>query len=110
MSLYWPLAALQNNDAIFNITVTLNNQTLDLTSYTPKAYLKATQQTPDGSATLFQVGSGIAWSNQKLGRLTLTVPHASLTTAGTMWWHLDVIDGNSNVFTALYGPFTIKAV
>lgn len=109
MSLYWPLSALQNNDANFYITVTLNNETLNLTNFVPKVYQKATQNTPDGSATVYQVGSGLTWITQTLGKLKLTLPHANLTTAGAQWWRLDLTDTSGNVFTALYGPLTIKA-
>lgn len=109
MSLYWPLAAIQNNDANFYVNITLNGTALDLTSYTPKVVLKATQQSADVSGTTFTIGSGLTWVAQKLGKLKLTIPHASLATAGTLWWRLDLVDGNGAIFTALYGPVTVKA-
>lgn len=110
MSVQWPLTAIQNNDNNYYLDVTFNNAALDLTGYTVHAYLKATQTTADGSATVFGIGSGLTWITQTLGKLKFTLPHTSTGTAGTQWWRLDITDGSGNVSTVFYGPVTIKAV
>lgn len=110
MSLQLPLTALTGNDCNWFLDVTLNGSPLNLTGYTPKVYVKASQQTPDGSATIYQVGTGLAWVNQALGKLKFTLPHTATTTAGTQWWRLDIVDTNGAVFTVFFGALTIKAV
>jgi hypothetical protein len=110
MSLYKPLLALANNDNTFKMSVTLNGAILPLTNYTPKAYQKAQASSLDSSGTLYQVGSGLTIVNSALGQINLTIPHGNVTTPGTQWWHLDLVDGSGNVSTVFYGPLTIKAV
>jgi hypothetical protein len=101
---------IQNNDNNYFLDVTLNGDPLNLTGYTPHAYLKASQTTSDGSATVYNIGAGLTWVNQLLGKLKFTIPHTATGTAGTMWWRLDIVDSNSNVFTVFFGPVTVKAV
>lgn len=110
MSVQWPLSANQNNDNNYYLDVTFNGAPLPLTGYTVHAYIKASQTTPDGSATIYNIGSGLSWVNQALGKLKFTIPHTATTTAGVQWWRLDIVDGNGNVFTVFFGPLTIKAV
>jgi len=110
MSVQIPLVALQNNDNTYYLDVTFNGKPLDLTGYTPHAYVKATQTTPDGSATTYNIGSGLTWLTQTLGLLKFTIPHTAVTTPGTAWWRLDIVDGSGNVSTVFFGPVTIKAV
>jgi hypothetical protein len=110
MSLYQPIVALVNNDTTYNLNVTLNGKPLPLTGYTPKAYQKATATTPDASAIVYQVGSGLTVVNSNLGQLRLVIPHANLTTPGSQWWRLDLIDTNGGVYTVFYGTLTIKSV
>src|SRR5690348_577466 len=109
MSLQIPLTAIQGNDNNYFLDVTFNGDPLNLNNYTPHAYLKATQTTSDGSAIVYNIGSGLAWVNQALGKLKLTIPHANVATAGTQWWRLDIVDASNNVATVFYGPVTIKA-
>lgn len=109
MSVQWPLTAIQNNDNNYFLDVMFNGEPLNLTGYTPHAYIKASQTTSDGSATTYNIGSGLAWVNQNLGKLKFTIPHTATGTAGTMWWRLDIVDGSGNVYTVFYGPLTIKA-
>lgn len=110
MSLYFPLLALTGNDSNYNLNVTLNRSPLSLSGYTPKIYQKATAGTPDGSAIVYQVGSGITVVNSGLGQIRWTIPHANLATPGTQWWRLDITDGGGLVSTVFYGPLTVKSV
>jgi heme/copper-type cytochrome/quinol oxidase subunit 1 len=73
-------------------------------------YQKATAQSPDSGAIVYQVGSGITIVSSLLGQLNLIIPRANVPTPGTQWWRLDLVDGSGGVATALYGPMTVKAV
>lgn len=110
MSLQVPLTALTGNDNAYYLDVTFNDEPLNLTGYTPHLYVKATQNTPDGSATVYNIGSGLTWVQQSLGKLKFVLPHTAVTIAGTQWWRLDIVDGSGIVTTAMFGPLTIKAV
>lgn len=110
MSLQVPLTAIQGNDNNYYLDVTFNGDPLNLTGYTPHAYVKATQQTSDGSATIYNIGAGLAWVSQATGKLKFTLPHTAVTTAGIQWWRLDIVDGSGNVSTVFFGPLTVKAV
>ena len=110
MSVQIPLLALQNNDTAYYFKITFNGAILDLTPYTVKAYQKASQTALDSSGITYQVGSGITVTSAPLGQVKLIVPHANVTAPGVQWWHLDLIDVASSVFTVFYGPFTIKAI
>jgi hypothetical protein len=110
MSLQLPLTALQNNDNTYYFNATFNGDPLDLTPYAPRVVVKATQTTTDGSATIYNIGGGLSYVTQTLGRLKFVLPHAATTTAGIQWWRLDIVDGGGFVSTVFYGPLTIKAV
>lgn len=110
MSLYYPILALTGNDTNYKLNITLNQKPLNLAGYTIKAYQKATATTPDASAIVYQVGSGITIVSSTLGQLILTIPHANVTTPGTQWWRLDITDGSGLISTVFYGPLTIKGV
>ena len=123
MSLMVNLSALENNDTTFILQITYNNSPVNtpffgtqtpfnLTGYTPKLYVKATSSTPDGSATLYQVGSGLTVTSTPLGQITWVLPHTAtqVQTPGTYWWRLDLVDGSGNIGTALYGNLYILAV
>jgi hypothetical protein len=104
------LLALQNNDNIYNLSVTLNGAPLSLTGYTLKFYQKASDKATDASAITYLVGSGITVVNSALGQIRWTIPHANITAPGQQWWRLDLTDTNSAIHTAFYGPLVIKAV
>lgn len=110
MSLQLPLTALTGNDNNYFLDVTFNGDPLNLTNYTPHVYVKATQTTADGSATIYNIGAGLTWVAQSLGKLKFTLPHTAVTTAGVQWWRLDIVDGSGNISTVMFGPLTIKAV
>ena len=110
MSTQVPLMALQGNDTAYYFDVTFNGDILDLTPYTVKVIQKASNAALDSSGTTYTVGAGITMINASLGQVKLVIPHANVTTAGTQWWRLDIVDGASNVFTVFYGALTIKAV
>jgi len=110
MSLQIPITALVGNDNNYYLDVTFNGDPLNLTGYTPHAYQKATQATSDGSALVYDIGSGLTWVNMALGKLKLTIPRANVTAAGIQWWKLNIVDGSGNVSTVMYGPMTVKAV
>jgi hypothetical protein len=110
MSMYLPLLALVNNDTTFKFTLKLNGSPLSLSTYTLKAYQKASATAADNTGTLYQVGTGLTIVNSALGQVNLTIPHANVPTPGTQWWRLDLVDGTGAVNTALYGPLTVKAI
>lgn len=109
MSLQVPLFTVVNNDAVFYPNVTLNGSALDLTGFTPTAYLKSAATVADDTGLSYTIDSGISVINPSLGQLEWDIPHADLATAAIMWWRLDLMDGSGNIFTSMYGPFTIKA-
>lgn len=110
MSLYFPLTALVNNDTAYYFNITFNGKPLALTSYTIKAYQKASATATDASGVTYTVGAGITVINSPLGQVKLIIPHANVTTPGTQWWHLDLIDGAGGVYTCFYGALTVKSV
>lgn len=110
MSLQLPLTALTNNDNAYYLDVTFNGQPLNLTGYTPHLYVKASQTVADNTGTTYNIGAGLTWVQQSLGKLKFVLPHTATGTAGTQWWHLDIVDGSGIVTTVFYGPLTIKAV
>jgi hypothetical protein len=111
MALQEDLEANVNNDAVFVLQLTTDElQTAcDLAGYTSiTAYLKASQTASDGSAVTFGVGSGIVVNNEVTGSITWTVPHTDLTTAGSLWYRIDVLS-NSLTVSFLEGNFTVLA-
>jgi hypothetical protein len=110
MSQYMALMALVNNDTTFKFSITLNGAPLSLSGYTPKVYQKATAQTADSGAIVYQVGTGLTVVNSALGQLNWTIPHANAATTGTQWWHLDLVDGGGNISSVFYGQLVFKAV
>ena len=113
MSIMINLEAYENNDTPFYLAVTtiVNNQTvpLNITSYTPTVYVKASSVTPDSGATLYTSGLGLVITSAYLGQITWTLPHTAATTAGTYWWRLDLAS-SGNVSTVMYGNLYILAV
>jgi hypothetical protein len=110
MSLQLPLIALTGNDNNYYLDVTFNGDPFNLTGYTPHVYVKATAAALDNTATIYNIGAGLAWVTQGLGKLKLTIPHTDVTVQATKWWRLDIVDGSGNVSTVFYGPLTIKVV
>lgn len=105
-----PLMTTVNSDKAFNFSLTLNGNILPLTGYTPKVYQKASQQADDGTAILYQVGTGLTIINSALGQLKLVIPHANVTVPGTQWWKLTLTDTNGSIFPVFFGPLAIKAI
>lgn len=110
MSTWNDLSALVNNDPSYDFELIYNGAPFDYTNYTLKLYVKATRDTLDSTATVYTVGSGLAATNVKLGKVTWSPPHADLTTPGANWYHLDAIDGTGKDTTFFLGNFTIVAV
>ena len=110
MTAWQNLAVEQGNDVLFTLNLTYNGAPFDVTNYTLTIYLKATEQTADGSAITFTTSSGLTIVNAKLGIVTWAVPHTDTATPGTQWWRLDAVDGSSNRTTVMVGNFTIQAV
>jgi hypothetical protein len=101
------IQAIVNNDVYLYLTITYNGAPLNLTGYTLKAYLKATRTTPDSEATVFTTSSGLTVTDAATGSVTWDIPHADLPDATNLWYRFDVIDASSEVFTSLYGNFTV---
>jgi hypothetical protein len=101
-------AVIVSNTAYFYLTITYNGEPLNLTGYTPKAYLKATRLTPDTDAEVFTTSSGLTVTSTAGGTITWVVPPAVLATPSTLWYRVDVIDSASEVFTCLYGNFVVQ--
>ena len=110
MSLQLPLTALTNNDNSYYLDVTFNGAPLNLTGYTPHLYVKASQTVADNTGTTYNIGSGLTWVTQTLGKLKFVLPRTAVTAAGTQWWHLDIVDGSGLVTTVFFGPLTVKAI
>lgn len=106
MSLQIDLSAIANNDETYLFTLKLNGGEFDLTDFTPTFYLKASRTTPDVSATV--ISPTVTSATQ--GKLTVVIPHGDLSTPGTLWYHLDVVDGLDNVTTALFGNVYVLSV
>jgi hypothetical protein len=104
------LVALQNNDSTFALTLTQSGEPLNLTGLTIHLYVKATEATPDASATVYTVGSGITVTASLVGGISWVLPHTAATTAGQSWWRVDVTDVHGNVGTCIYGNLFIVAV
>lgn len=110
MTAWQDLAVEQNNDVLFTLYLTNNGAPFNPTGYTLTLYLKATEQTPDGSATTFTTSSGLTIVNAPLGQITWQLPHSNTSTAGTQWWHLDAVDGGGNRSTFFIGNVYVQAV
>lgn len=106
------LTAIQGNDSVFDLAVLeIDGSTpQDLTGYHPVMVIKASQNADDAHATRLTIGAGLLWDDQVQGTLTAYVPHAVLAVPGFAWWRLDVLDGQDNTTTAMYGPLAITAV
>lgn len=104
------LVALQNNDSTFNLTLTQSNKPLNLTGLTINLYVKATETTPDASATVYTVGEGITVTTSLAGGISWVLPHTAATIAGQSWWRVDVTDIHGNNGTCIYGDLYIVAV
>lgn len=121
MSLMINLEALQNNDSLFSMQVTENvapintpfygsATPLNITGYTLKLYVKASNTALDSTATVYTSGNGLTVINAALGELNFVLPHTAATIAGTFWWRLDLTDTFGNIGTAFYGNLYILAV
>jgi len=110
MAMMTNLSAYENNDTPFPLQVTLGNYPLNLSGYTPKVTVKANSLATDASGITYTVGSGVTITNSQLGQLTFTLPHSAASTAGNLWWRLDVTDSSGNVSTSMYGNLYILAV
>jgi hypothetical protein len=104
------LVALQNNDSSFTLNLTQSGEPLNLNGLTIQLYVKATETTPDSSATTYTVGSGVTVITSQAGIISWVLPHTAATTAGQKWWRVDVTDVNENVGTCIYGNLYIVAV
>lgn len=105
MSINTPLTGIVNNDLSFAFALTYDGEKLNLANYTIAVYLKASQTTPDSSATTFSPSPSIATA----GEFTWAIPRADNTTAGVLWYRVDVINGSGDVATCAFGPLTILA-
>lgn len=110
MSTQQNMSADNSNDLLWNVAVTLNRQPLNLTGYTPTGYLKASDTTPDSSAEVFTIGSGLAWTNQAGGELTWTIPRADVNPPPSLWYRLDITDPTGAIATAVKGVLVINPV
>lgn len=110
MTAWQNLGVEQGNDVTLTLNLTYNGAPFVTTGYTLTVYLKATEQTADGSATTFTVGAGLTIVNANLGIVTWKLPHANTGTAGTQWWRIDAVDGSNNRTTLMVGNLVVQAV
>jgi hypothetical protein len=99
-----------NNDTTFALQITQSGNPMNLTGYTLRLYVKASQQALDSSATVYAIGSGLTLTEISGGEFTFVLPRTAATVPGTYWWRIDIVDGNGNVGTALYGNLYILPV
>jgi len=107
MSQQAPVSAVVNNDLKFNVAITYESAPLILEPYTLKVVLKTSASTPDSAGLTFEEGSGLTVTYPS--EFTWVIPRADNTTAGQLWYRVDIIDGSGDVATALYGNFTVIA-
>jgi hypothetical protein len=101
------IQAIVNNDIYLYLALTYNGAALNLTGYTLKAVLKATRNTPDSEGITFAIGTGLTVTSTAGGLVTWDIPHADLPDASGLWYRVDVIDASAEVFTSLFGNFTV---
>ena len=104
---------VQGNDVVFKFAVTQEQQNrtvpLPLDNMTVSLLLKATQSTPDASATVYTVGSGLSILNSELGQVQAVIPKDQFATAGSRWYRLDVTSVTGSTSTAVLGTISIMA-
>jgi hypothetical protein len=98
----------QANATTLSGTVTSGGSAYNLTGVTLNMYLKASAATSDSAATVLSTATGeIAVVSAAGGTFTVTVPAASVATAGQSWYRVDAV-ASGNTRTVVYGPLTVQ--
>lgn len=107
-----PLTLPQGNDVTVDLSVFEADGVTpeDCTGLTASMYVKAGPNSDDSHAAALTIGDGLLWVSQSAGTLTAALSHTILATAGVLWWRLDLLDGQENRTTAMYGPLSVTAV
>lgn len=111
MAVSQPISLNENNDENVNVVATTNVPTagtiLNLTGLTFEAFLKPTKGSGDADAGVWKgtLGSGVTVTDAANGKLTVSIPAASITiTQG--WWRVDALSGSLRK-TIVYGIVTV---
>lgn len=107
------LTVIQGNDVTVDLEVTREDCVTpqDLTGLTPEMLFKPYAVSADTAATaVLGPGTGLTVTDPGNGKLTAFLPRAMLTTAGTSWWRLDLIDDAGDHTTCMYGHLVIVSV
>ena len=111
MSQRFDLSGIAGNDLAFNLALTSAGVPLNLSGLTLTAYLKVSAVTPDATATVFTVSSGLTVTDTAGGLVTWAIPHADVPATdgpGALWYRVDVTSTGVTQ-TAMYGALNLTA-
>jgi hypothetical protein len=98
----------QNNDEVINLAITSSGTAWDLTGATVVVVVKPLASTPDGDPAAIHAEVTIVDPPNGLAVAAITADQ--LAAAGRWYWHADVIGGDGERKTALYGDVLIIPV
>lgn len=104
-----PLTLNERNDPTVDLTASASSP-IDPAQATFEMYIKDSETTDDGDATVITVGNGltiISTEPAKTIDLTAEIPASELNTPGKRFWRLDVIVSGKRG-TVMYGPLRIR--
>jgi len=102
----------ENNDENVKVVATTNvpadGTILDLTGMTVEAFLKPAKTTADNDGAVWKgstATTGVTVTDAAAGKLTVSIPAASITTTQG-WWRVDALSGGLRK-TIIYGAVTV---
>lgn len=109
MSTQVAIAGLSGDDLTFSVSLTENEQPLDLSTITTvTAYLKPTPGSADSAGKSYGIGSGLTVVSSATGQLKWFIPRGDV--GSNRWYRFTITDLQSNLSTALFGPLSIRPV